>query len=391
MRLATLGVRNVMRSRFRTVMTVLGVAVAIVAFVLIQTVLSAWTAAADFAAKDRIVSRHKVTFIMTMPYRYLDEVRQVDGVKEAAMSSWFGGKDPKHPNEMFGTLAVEPKSILKVYDELSVPPEQQEAWFQNRQGALVGDMLAKKMGWKVGDRVTLQGTIFPGDWPFEISAIYTATRRSVDRTTFFFHYSYLNEWQKTHRPTDADQLGWIAARVKPGQRAADVALKIDRHFDSADIQTLSQDERSFNTSFLGMLSAILRALDVVSVVILIIMMLILGNTIAMGVRERTHEYGVLRAIGFLPKHLATFVIGEAATIGLLGGLGGLALAYPIVEQGIGRFLEENLPGFFPYFRISAMTASVALALALVLGIVAAVLPAYQASKLNVVNALRKVG
>lgn len=391
MRLATIGVRNITRSRFRTVMTVLGVAVAIVAFVLIQTVLSAWTAAADYAAKDRIVSRHKVTFIMTMPYRYLEEVRQIEGVKEAALSSWFGGKDPKHPNEMFGTIAVQPQSFLKVYDELSVPQDQQDAWFQNRRGAIVGDMLAKRFGWKVGDRVTLQGTIFPGDWQFEISGIYSPTRRSADRTSFFFHYDYLNEWQKTHRPTDADQLGWIASRVQPGQRAAEVAQRIDRHFDSADIQTLSQDERTFSTSFLGMLSAILRALDVVSVVILVIMMLILGNTIAMGVRERTHEYGVLRAIGFMPKHLVTFVLGEAVTVGFLGGLTGLALAYPIVERGIGRFLEENLPGFFPYFRISPSTAGAALGLASALGIVAAIIPARQASKLNVVNALRKVG
>lgn len=391
MRLATIGVRNVMRSRFRTVMTILGVAVAILAFIMLRTVLSSWTAAADFAAKDRIVTRHKVSFIMPMPYKYLGEVQQIEGVKETCLSNWFGGKDPKNPNEFFGSIAVQPDPFLAVYDEVLVKPEERELWKQNRKGALVGDMLAKKLGWKVGDRVTLQGSIYPGDWQFEISGIYTATRKSIDRTSFFFHYEYLNEWIKANRPIGADQVGWIASRVKPGIAAAELAKKIDTHFESQDIQTTSQDERSFNTSFLGMISAVLKALDIVSVVIMAIMMLILGNTIAMGVRERTNEYGVLRAIGFLPKHLALFVFGEAATIGLLGGVVGLAISYPIVEQGIGRFLEENMAGFFPYFRIDTQTAILAVVLAVLLGLLAAAIPAYQASKLNVINSLRKVG
>lgn len=391
MNLSSLGARNVLRSRIRTVMTVVGVAIAIMAFVMLRTTLSAWTVAADFAAKDRIVTRHKVSFIMSMPVKYLADVEQHDGVKEACLNNWFGGKDPSHPNDFFATIAVQPDPFLKVYDELVVPQEQRDAWRQNRQGALVGDMLAKKLGWKIGDRITLQGTIFPGDWQFQISGIYTTSRKSMDRTSFFFHYEYLNEWLKQNRPIAADLTGWIASRVQPGKRAADVALSIDRHFETQDIQTLSQDERAFNTSFLGMISAVLTALDIVSVVILVIMMLILGNTIAMGVRERTQEYGVLRAIGFLPKHIAFFVLGEAATIGVLGGGLGLLLAYPLVEKGMGRFLEENMPAFFPYFRIAPETAGAAMGLAIVLGLVAAAIPAYQASRLNVISALRKVG
>lgn len=391
MRLASLGVRNVLRSRFRTVMTVLGVAVAIMAFVMLRTVLSSWTAAADFAAKDRVVTRHKVSFIMPLPLKYYNEVQQLDGVKEAALSSWFGGKDPTHPNDFFGTIAVQVDPFLAVYDEIEVSAAEREAWKQNRKGAIVGDVLAKKLGWKVGDRVTLQGTIYPGDWQFEISGIYTAARKSVDRTSFFFHYEYLNEWAKQSNPVNADKIGWIATRAQSGKRAVDVARTIDTHFDESDVQTLSQDERAFNTSFLGMISAVLKALDVVSIVILVIMMLILGNTIAMGVRERTQEYGVLRAIGFLPKHLAIFVFGEAATIGLLGGAVGLAISYPVVELGMGRFLEENMGGFFPYFRIAPSTAVAALLLAVFLGLAAALIPAYQASKLNVINSLRKVG
>lgn len=391
MRLSTLGVRNVTRSRFRSIMTTLGVAVAILAFVMLRTVLSAWTMAAEFAAKDRVVTRHKVSFIMPLPGKYLDEVRQIDGVKSAAATNWFGGKDPKHPNEFFGSLAVEPRAFLDVYDEVEVPAEQRENWFQNRTGAVVGDSIAKKMGWKVGDRVTLQGTIFSGDWQFQISGIYTVSRKSMDRTSFFFHYDYLNEWMKKNMPLDADSIGWVTTRIEGGRNAAQMAKVIDQRFDEYDVQTMSQDERAFQTSFLGMISAVLKALDVVSVVILLIMMLILGNTIAMGVRERTHEYGVLRAIGFLPKHLMLFVFGEAAAIGALGGVLGLLISYPIVEGGMGRFLEENMGAFFPYFQISTATSVLALVLSMVLGLLAAALPAYQASKLDVVGSLRSLG
>jgi len=312
-------------------------------------------------------------------------------VKEAAASNWFGGKDPSHPNEFFGSMAVDPKTFLNVYDEIVVPADQKENWLTHRTGALVGDALAKKMGWHVGDRVTLQGTIFTGDWQFEVSGIYTTSRRSMDRTSFFFHYDYLNEWMKKNFTTGGDSIGWITARIEKGQNPAAMAKRIDQHFDERDVQTMSQDERAFATSFLGMISAVLKALDIVSVVIMLIMMLILGNTIAMGVRERTHEYGVLRAIGFLPKHLIIFVLGEAAVIGLLGGLLGLALAYPLVEQGMGRFLEENMGSFFPYFRIPPETWMTSLGLAVLLAVFASIFPAYQAAKLDVVKSLRSVG
>ncbi|MBN1610689.1 MAG: ABC transporter permease [Polyangiaceae bacterium] len=391
MRLSSLGVRNVARNRFRTALTVLGVAVAIIAFLMLRTVLSSWTAAADYAAKDRVVTRHKVSFIMPLPRKYVDDIARQPGVKDTLLASWFGGKDPRHEQEFFGTIAVDPRAFVRVYDEVKVEPAQLEAWQQERRGAIVGDALAKKLGYKVGDRVTLRGTIYPGDWPFLIKGIYTTTRQSMDRSSLFFHYDYLNEWLKQNNPRGADQVGWVVSRIEPGQRPADVAKRLDAAFEVRDVQTTSQDERSFNTSFLGMITAVLKAVDVVSIVILLIMMLILGNTIAMGVRERTHEYGVLRAIGFRPKHLVLFVVGEASTLGVVGGALGVALAYPLVEKGMGRFLEENMGAFFPYFRIDPATAVLALALASLLGAGAALIPALRVAKLDVVNSLRKVG
>lgn len=388
MRLASIGVRNVARNKFRNTLTIVGVGIAILTFVLLQTVLVSWTSAAKYAAQDRVATRHKVSFVMSMPLRYSQEISQVPGITKSMHASWFGAKDPKHENEFFATLAVQTDTLFDVYDEIVVSPAEKQSWLETKKGAIVGDVLAKKLGWKVGDRLTLQGTIYPGDWEFVISGIYTAKRRSIDRSSMFFHYDYLND---AVPPRMKDQIGWIASRIQDPSQAANIATAIDRHFEERDIQTLSQSERALNTSFLGMVSTVLSALDLVSGVIMVIMLLILGNTIAMGVRERTHEYGVLRAIGFLPKHIAGFVFGEAMFIGTLGGLFGVGLAYPLVEQGVGRFIEENMGGFFPYFRIELSTIVAALALSLLLGVIAAGLPAYRAARLNVVDSLRRIG
>jgi putative ABC transport system permease protein len=387
-KLVIIAARNAFRNKLRTVLTVVGVAIAILAFVLIRTVLTSWTDAVNHAAKDRVGTRHKVTFVMQVPRRYVDEIANVNGVKAVTWASWFGGKNPKEEREFFATIAVDPRSFLRVYDEIVVPPEQQEAWFGNRRGAVVGDVLAKKFGWKVGDRVKISGTIYPGDWDFVISGIYTTTRRSVDRSTFWFHWDYLNESVDARAK---DQVGWVMSRIDDPGRAANISTSIDARFEDRDIQTLSMSERALNNSFMGMFSTVLKALDVISAVILVIMVLILGNTIAMGVRERTNEYGVLRAIGFLPRHLALFVVAEALTVGALGGAVGLLVAHPFVHQGVGRWLEENMGGFFPYFRISTETTLTALLLSLVLGIVAAAIPAWRASRLDVIDALRRIG
>jgi putative ABC transport system permease protein len=384
-------VRNLSRNQLRTLLTIAGVSMAILTFIFLRTILSAWTAAADHAAKDRVGTRHKVSFIMPMPLRYVDEIRQIPGVTSAASANWFGGKDPKHPNEFFGNFAVVPKDYLEVYDELEVPQDQREAWFQNRRGALVGDALANKMGWTVGDKVTLQGTIFSGDWDFEVSGIYTTKRRSFDRSSFMFHYDYFNDSPQAVQMGMKDKVGWIVSRIDDPSRAAEVSKAIDQKFDERDIQTLSMSERAMNTSFIGMISAVLSAVDVVSVVILLIMVLILGNTVAMGVRERTHEYGVLRAIGFLPRHLAAFVLGEAMVVSIAGGVVGVVISFFFVQMVVGRFLEENMGAWFPFFRIDTTTVVLALLLAAGLGLLAAALPAYTTSRLKVVDALRRTG
>lgn len=394
MRLSGFAAKNLLRNRVRTVMTVTAVAVAVVAFVLLRTVITAWYSGADYAAKDRIGTRHKISFIMPLPLRYVEKIRANHdingkplGVVDVTWANWFGAKNPNAPNEFFATIATDPPSFLRVYDEIGLTESEKQSWLSNRRGAIVGDVLARKFNWKVGDKITLEGSIYPGNWDFEVSGIYEAKRRSVDRSSLYFHWKYMNETLEGSRK---DRVGWVASRIDDPKRSAEISKKIDELFADGGDQTLTMSERQLQLSFMGMLSAILTAIDVVSVVILAIMMLILGNTIAMGVRERTNEYGVLRAMGFLPRHIAALVMGEAAVTGLLGGAIGVALSYPLVEKGLGGFLEENMGSFFPFFRIAGPTAITALVLALLLGVIAAAIPAYRASKLEVVEAVRRI-
>jgi putative ABC transport system permease protein len=385
--LASLAARNLGRNKFRVLLTVVGVGVAIVAFLLLRTVTWAWASAADWAAKDRVVTRHKVTFVMTLPKHFVEEVRQSPHIKQATWANWFGAKDPKHDREFFTTLAADAASYFEVYDEMKVPSDQMDTWKHDRRGAIAGDVIARKFGWKVGDKVALQSGIYPGDWDFTIDGIYTATAKSVDRSTFVFHWDYLND---SLPPARRDMVGWIVSRVDDPTRVADIGVVLDKRFDERDTPTLSQDERSFQASFMAMFSAVIKAMNMISGVILVIMTLILGNTIAMGVRERTGEYGVLRAIGFLPGHVAMWILGEALLLGILGGILGVAFAWPFINLGVGRFIEENMGSIFPYFRLETANIVLALALAALLGGAAAAIPAWRASKLRVVDAVRRV-
>lgn len=387
MTLTGLAVRNLTRNKFRVILTMAGVSIAIVAFLLLRTVIWSWTAASAFAAKDRVVTRHKVTFVMSLPKRYVSQVRNAPHVTQTTFANWFGAKDPKHDREFFSTLAVDNETYFQVYNELNVPQDQLSTFQHDKQGAIVGDVLARKLGWKVGDKVPLQSGIYPGDWEFHIDGIYTATARSVDRSTLLFHWDYMNDAMPESR---RDKVGWIVSRVDDPARAADIGVALDKVFDADETPTLSQDEHSFNTSFMAMFVSILRAMDIVSAVILVIMTLILGNTIAMGTRERTGEYGVLRAIGFRPGHVALWVVAESLVMGMLGGALGALIAWPFINLVIGKVIEDNMGNFFPYFHLEPSAVAIGVALAAVLGAAAAALPAWQASKMHVVDAVRRV-
>jgi len=396
MNLGHLVVRNVFRNKMRLALTVLGAAIAVMTFITLRTALRSWAVAQEFAQKDRLMTRHKVTFVLPLPKRYAQDVaaaKAPDGrplVRAVTYANWFGGREPNHPNEFFASMAVDGKTYFDVYDDVHVPKDQFDAFLNDRSGAIVGKGLADKFGWKVGDRITLESPLYPAadgaGWAFTVSGLYTAAPH-VGQQNFLFHWQRLDDALPAEQ---RDNIGWITSRTTDPDGAVKASVALDRIFGERDVQTVSQDERTFNTGFIGMISSVLDVLSVLSLVILAIMALILANAVGMSTRERTGEYAALKAVGFKPRHIAFIVAGEAALVGLLGGVVGLVLSYIVVDRGVGKFFEENMTQFFPVFRVDGSTLAVALLVAIALGLCASLLPAIRASRLRVTEALRRV-
>ncbi len=379
--------KSSLRNPFRAVVTALGGAAALIAFVLLRTVLYAWSVGAEYAAKDRLATRNRVSFGIGLPKRYVDDLlAKVPGIRSATYCDWFGAKWSRDPSQVFANVACA-DNAFDVYPEMAIDPAALARWRADRKGAIVGDLLAKKLGVHVGDDVTLEGTFYPGDWEFTIDGIYTAPPQSaVDRSSFFFRWDYKNDAVPERQK---NRVGWIFTRVDDPSAGPRVSRAIDELFEGRDVQTATTSEREANSVLYGSVSAVLGAIDVASIVVLAIMTLILGNTIAMGARERTAEYAVLRALGFRPSQIRLLVVGEALCLSLAAGLLGLALAFPLVQVAVGTWLEENLGQFFPVFRVTPPTMGLALLLTLGLGALAAWIPAARAGKLPVIEALRE--
>lgn len=388
MNLATYSRRNLFRRRGRTILTIVAVALTVLIFCVLRTIVWEWNAGAEQASSDRIATRHKVSITMQLPKHYIDDVRSTPGVKASTWANWFGAKDPKERIPFFAGFAVDQDTWFDVMDEMKVEPAQLAEWKQTRDGAIIGDQLAKTFGVKVGDKLVVNSDIYPGDWEFKVIGIYTPLRRTADRNTLVFRWDYL-----TDDPRGAyskDQIGWMLTRIDNSAQSTAISKAIDSKFDEKDDQTLTMSERAFQLSFLGAFSAVLSAFDLVSIVILVIMALILANTIAMSVRERTHEYGVLLAIGFSPGQLRAFIVGEAALVAFVGGLVGVLATFGLINGAIGPFIEENMTSMFPYFHTPANVLFEGLAAAIVIGIGASQLPARRVARLKVTDALRRL-
>jgi putative ABC transport system permease protein len=388
MNLATYARRNLFRRRGRAIMTIAAVTVAVLIFCAIRTFIVAWNTGADQAAADRLAIRHKVSITMQLPKHYIDQLREVPGVKAATWANWFGAKDPKERLPFFAGFAVDQDSFFDVQDDMKVTPDELAAWKQTPSGAIVGDQLAKAFHVKVGDRLVINSDIYPGDWEFKVVGIYTPVRKTVDRTSLIFRWDYLNNDPRA--VFSKEHIGWMIARVTDPAGGAEIAKRIDAKFEGNDDQTLTMSERAFALAFLGGFAAVLGAFNWVSLVILLIMTLILANTIAMSARERTHEYGVLRAIGFPPGHILGFIVGESLLIAVVGGLLGIGVVWLLINHGLGPVMAENMNGVFQNFFAPGWVLAVALGAAAVLGVIAGAIPAALASRLKITDALRRV-
>jgi putative ABC transport system permease protein len=369
--------RNLFRDRGRAFLTITALAICFAAFVLLRTVTVSWSAGLDASISDRIDTVNKVTFVLGLPVRYVDEIRHLPGIRATTQQTWFGGQDPAHEHEYFETLAVDAPSYFDVYHELQLPSDQRDAWMKDRSGAVVGDALAERLGWKLGDQVTLFSPLFGVQVPLKIDGIYTTTRRSSPRSLFLFHFDYMNNSIATWR---RDQVNWITSTVQDPSRVVEMSRSVDAFFSTRDPDTVTQDERSEAAASMGMVAAVFQGLGIVSLVVLFIALLILANTLSIAARQRIPEFTVLSTMGYRGARLARYVVLEALTTGVLAAALGIGLAFAAVELVLGRWIEAALGSYLSSFRIAWTTPLRAIGAAALVGLVAAAWPAYLASR-----------
>ncbi|CAL8478322.1 ABC transporter permease [Caballeronia sp. S22] len=376
--------RNALRHKLRTTLTVLGLTIAVLAYGLLHTVVDAWYAGAAAASNARLVTRNAISLVFPLPLAYENRIRGVDGVTLVARSNWFGGvyRDPKN---FFAQFAVS-DNYLDLYPEFVVPDQQRAEYQRDRKGALIGRQLADQYGFKVGDVIPLKGTIYPGTWDFVVRGIMEGRDESTITRQLIFHYDYLNETIRKTTKRTVDQVGVYVVGIKDPDDAAVVSRNIDNVFKNSLAETLTETEQAFQLGFVAMSNQIIAAIRVVSYVVILIIMAVMANAMAMSARERTTEYATLKALGFGPGFLSMLVFGESMAICAIGGGIGILATPPMAEV-----FKHATGGVFPVFMVSHETMLLQAACAFVVAMAAAIVPAVQASRVRIVEGLRAIG
>ena len=378
-------IRNAFRHKLRSLLTVVGVAIAILAFGMLRTLVGLWYYGAENASATRLVTRNAISLVFSLPLAYRERIRQVPGVQQVSYGNWFGGiyRDEK---QFFANYAVEPKSYLGLYPELLLSAEQKNSFILDRKGCIVGRKLADLHGWRLGDTITLKGTIFPGQWEFVLRGIYLGAEKATEERVLLFHWDYLNETLKKTVPRRADQAGFYMIGVTRPELAAEVSATIDSIFRNSIAETLTETEKAFHLSFVSMTEAIMIAIQAVSYVVIVIIMVVAANTMAMTARERIAEYATMKTLGFGAGHIAGVVFGESMVIAITGGVAGIILTYPVAS-----WIENELVQYFPAFPVSTETIILDLLAAAAVGAVAGIFPTWRGSTIRIADGLRRIG
>jgi putative ABC transport system permease protein len=377
-------IRNAFRHKLRTTLTMVGIVVAITAFGLLRTIVEAWYAGAEASSSARLVTRNAISLTFSLPLNYAQKLRQVPGVTAVTWANWFGGIYIKEGN-FFPQFAVDGATFFDLYPEFLIKPEEKKAFLVDRKGAIVGRKLADQYGWKLGDQIPLRGTIFPGTWTFTLRGIYDGVDAKTDESQFYFHWDYLNESVKARVPRRGDQVGIYFLEIGDPGEAAAISQRVDAVFKNSLAETLTETEKAFQLGFIAMTEAILLAVQAVSFVVIVIIMAVMANTMAMTARERYGEYATMKALGFPNGFVALLIFAESVGIALTGGVLGVLLTFPLAN------LFAGLVGtLFPVFFVSRETVLMQLAAALVVGVVAALVPAWRVAKVRIVDGLRAV-
>lgn len=380
--------KNTWRHALRSVLTILGISLAVCALGFIRTVVTAWNAGVAASAVNRMITHHSVSIIFTLPLAYREQLQKVPGVSEVSFGNWFGGvyKDPNDFNNFFPRIAIDPEAYFDLYPEFIVAPEDLAAFRKERNACIVGAKIAKTHGFKKGDIMTVEGDIYPGRWDFVVRGIYTGREASTDETQMFFQWKYLDEQVARDQPTRTGQVGWYILSVNNPGDLPIVAKQVDALYVNSRASTKTESEREWQQSFVSMSGEILTSLIVCSYVIVGIILLVLTNTIVMATRERIREYAVLKTLGFSAFHVGGLIAGESLFIAMLGGGLGLLLTFPAA----GGF-AKMFPTWFPIVVVEPATIAIIIGSAFLAGVVAATFPTVRILRMKIVDGLRTIG
>lgn len=375
--------RNLRRKKVRTLFTLLCILVAFLLFGYLSAINMAFRMGVDVTGVDRLVLRHKVSLVRLLPESYQGRIEATPGVVDVAHATWFGGiyQDPKN---FFAQLPVEPERYLKLYPEFILPEEQMEAWLANRTGAIAGRTIAEKYGWEIGDRIPLQATIWrkkdgSRTWEFTLEGIYDGAEQGTDTTQFLFRYDYFDE----ARAFGQGLVGWYLIRINEPDQASQIAERIDSLFANSFYETKTSTEKAFVQAFAKQLGDIGAIIAAILTVVFFIILLVAGNTMMQSVRERTTELAVLKTLGFANGLVLALILGESLVLTGLGGGLGLGLAWWLIQQG------DPTGGALPIFYFPPQDIVLGVVFVVLLGLATGIIPALQAIRLRVVDALRR--
>ena len=375
---------NLKRKKLRTVLTLLSIMVAFVLFGFLSAIKHALAGGVTLAGQNRLVVRHKVSIIQSLPQSYQARMERIAGVGLATHETWFGGvyQDPRN---FFAQMPVEPERFLDMFPEIALSPEQKQAWLRTRTGAIVGRKTADRFHWKVGDRVPIQSAIWAKAdgsrlWEFDVVGIFEAKDKATDTTPLFFRYDYFEE----ARAWNKGEVGWYLVRVKNPDQAAEVAKRVDQEFENSPAETKTEPEGAFLQGWAKQIGDITLITATIMSAVFFTILLVSGNTMSQAVRERTGELGVLIAIGFTSAQVLSLVLAESCLLAVLGGGLGLGLAALMISRG------DPTGGMLPLFYFPATDLLAGVGVSLALGLVAGIFPALHAMRLRVADALRRM-
>jgi putative ABC transport system permease protein len=369
---------NLRRKKLRTILTVGSFAVAVFLFGFLAIIHGAFGGNLDVIGVDRLMVINKVSIIQPLPLSYKSQIERIPTVKYVTAQTWFGGiyQDPKN---FFASFAVDPDTQRLVFPELAVPDDQWKKFVDDREGAIVGARTAKRFGWKVGDRVPLQAPIYGGTWEFNIDGIYNSPKDGVDLTQFWLHDKYLEE----RRTFGKGQIGWYTVSLKSPDDAAGTIKVIDDQFANSPFETKTETLAAMTASWVKQAGNIEFLIMAIGGVVFFTLLLVTGNTMALSVRERMGELAVMKAVGFSDRFVLFIVLAESLIIALIGGIIGVSLAKLMTLGG------DPTGGILYSFLLPVSAMLLGLVAAIVIGMLAGIIPATNAMRLRVVDALRR--